>query len=50
MDRVVRRTSCGVSFGDVRITDLGFADDAVILVETTETLTEALEILSEGSE
>ena len=50
MGRVVGRTSCGVSFGDVRITDLDFADDAVILAETIETLTEALETLSEESE
>ena len=47
MGRVVRRTSCGASFGDVRITDLDFADDALILAETIETLTEALETLSE---
>ena len=50
MGRVVRRSSCGVSFGDVWITDLDFADDAMILAETIETPTEALETLSEESE
>ena len=48
--QVVRRTSCGVSFGDVRITDLDYADNVVILAETKETLPEALETLSEESE
>ena len=42
MGRVVRRTSCGASFGDVGITDLDFADDAVILTETIKTLTVSL--------
>ena len=41
MGRVVRRTNCRVSFGDVRINDLDFADDAVILAETIESLTDA---------
>ena len=39
-----------MSFGDVRITDPDFADDAVIPAETIETLTEALETMSEESE
>ena len=50
MGRVIGRTSCGISFGDVHITDLDFADDAVILAETIETLPETLETLSEESE
>ena len=50
MDRVVVRTSCGASFGNVRITDLDFADDAVIFAETLDVLTEALETLSEEAE
>ncbi len=51
MRRVVGETSgCGVSFGDVRITDLDFADDAVIFAETADILTEALESLSEEAE
>ena len=36
--------------GDVRITDLDFADDALILAETIKTQTEALETLSEESQ
>ena len=35
------------SYGNVRITDLDFADHAVILVGITDTLTEAVETLSE---
>ena len=50
MDRVVDRTDCGVSFGEVRVTDLDFADDAVIFAETLDVLTEALETLSEEAE
>ena len=50
MDRVVDRSGCGVSFGDVRITDLDFADDAVIFAETLDVLTAALETLSEEAE
>ena len=51
MNHVMRRMSvksgCGMSFGKVRITDLDFADDAVIFAETTEVLAEVLESLSE---
>ena len=36
-----------MSFGTVRITDLHFADDAVIFAETTEVLAGALDSLSE---
>ena len=47
IDHVLRRMSeksgCGVSFGKVRITDLDFADDAVIFAEITEVLAGALE-------
>ena len=50
MEGVVGKTGCGVSFGDVRITDLDFADDAVIFAETVGILTSALETLSEESE
>ena len=39
MDHVMGRMSgCEVSFGTVRITDLDFADDAVIFAEKTEVL------------
>ena len=34
MDRAVGGSGCGVSFGEVLITDLDFADDAVIFAET----------------
>ena len=50
MGNVMRRSSCGASFGDVHITDLDFADDAVIFAETIEAITEALETLSEEAE
>ena len=40
----------GLSFGTNRITDLDFADDAVIIVGTTEVLSEALESLIEEAE
>ena len=39
-----------VSFGNVRITDLDFADDAVIFAETTKILAGALDSLSEEAE
>ena len=44
------RSSCGVSFANVKISDLDFADDAVIFVETLDILLEALEMLNEESE
>ena len=47
MERVVGGTGCGVSFGNVRITDLDFADDAVVFAETIGLLVGALERLSE---
>ena len=50
MERVVGESGCGVSFGDVRITDLDFADDAVVFAETLEILVGALERLSEEAE
>ena len=38
MDRILgrmsERSSCGASFGNVKISDLDFADDAVFFVET----------------
>ena len=34
LGRMSEKSGCGVSFGSVRITDLDFADDAVILAET----------------
>ena len=50
LGRMSERSDCGVSFGTVRITDLDFADDAVIFAETTEVLAEALDSLNEEAE
>ena len=38
MGKMSKKSSCGVSFETVRITDPDFADDAVIFAETTEVL------------
>ena len=38
MGRMLEKSGCGVSLGTVRITELDFADDAVIFAETTEIL------------
>ena len=43
----MERSSCGASFGNVKISDLDFADDAVIFVETLDILLGALEVLNE---
>ena len=34
LGRMSERSSCGASFGNVKISDLDFADDAVIFAET----------------
>ena len=39
------RSSCSVSFGNVKISDLDFADDAVIFAETLDIILRALEVL-----
>ena len=44
------RSSSGTLFGNVRISDLDFAGDAVIFVETLDILLGALEVLNEESE
>ena len=44
------RSSCGASFGNVKISDLDFADDSVIFAETLGILLGALEVLNEESE
>ena len=44
------RSSCGASFGNIKISDLDFADDAVIFAETLDILLVALEVLNEESE
>ena len=41
------RLSCGASFGNVKISDLDFADDAVIFAETLDVLVGALDVLNE---
>ena len=45
--KMSEKSGCGVSFGTVRGIDLVFADDAIILAETTEVLVKALDSLSE---
>ena len=54
MDHVLGRMSeesgCGLSFATVRVTDLDFADDAVIFAQTTEIVAGALDSLSEEAE
>ena len=50
LGRMSERSSCGVSFGNVKISDLDFADDAVIFAETLDILLGALEVLNEMSE
>ena len=47
---MLERSSCGVSFGNVKISDLDFANDAVIFVEILDILLGALEVLNEVSE
>lgn len=47
LGRAVDRSSCGASIGNFKVTDLDFADDAVILAETLEVLEIALEALHE---
>ena len=41
---------CGASIGNVKISDLDFTDDAVIIEETLDILLGALEVLNEESE
>ncbi|KAG0726800.1 DNA-directed RNA polymerases I, II, and III subunit RPABC2 [Chionoecetes opilio] len=47
LDKVVDRSNCGASVGNTKITDLVFADDAVIFAESLEVLVMALEALHE---
>ena len=50
LGRMSERSSCGASFGNVKISDLDFADDAVIFAEILDILLGALEVLNEESE
>ncbi|KAG0730593.1 Retrovirus-related Pol polyprotein from type-2 retrotransposable element R2DM [Chionoecetes opilio] len=47
LDKVVDQRDCGASIGNTKITDLVFADDAVIFAESLEVLVMALEALHE---
>ena len=38
MGRMSERSSCSASFGNVKISDLDFADDAIIFVEPLDIL------------
>ena len=49
LGRMSERAICGASFENVKISDVDFADDAVILVETLDILLGALEVLNEES-
>ena len=50
LGRMSERSSCGASFGNVKISDLDFADDAVTFAETLDILLGALKVLYEESE
>ena len=47
---MTERPSCGASFGKIKITDLDFADDAVIFAETLDIIFGMLELLNEELE
>ena len=42
MERMSEKSSCGTSFGIVKISEVDFADDAVIFAETLDILLGAL--------
>ena len=50
LGRISERSSCGASFGNVKISDVDIADDAVIFAETVDILLGALKLLNEESE
>ena len=50
LGRMSERSSCHASFGNVKISDLDFADDAVIFAEALDILSGALKVLNEESE
>ena len=47
---MLERSSCGALLGNVKISDLDFADYVVILAETLDVVTGAFEALTEESE
>ena len=50
LGRMSEKSGCGVSFGTVPITDLAFADDAVIFAETPDVFAGTPDSLSEKAE
>ena len=50
LGRMLERSSCRASFGQVKISDLHFADDAVILAEILDIILGSLEVLNEEFE
>ena len=38
LGRMSERSSCGASFGNIKISDFDFADDAIIFAETQESI------------
>ena len=50
LGRMSERSSCGPSFGNIKISDFDFGDDAVIFAETLDILLGALEVLNEESD
>ena len=49
-ERMSERSSCVALFGNVKISDLDFADDAVIFADTLDIVLGALEVVNEESE
>ena len=47
LGRMSESSSCGTSFGNVKISDFDFTDDAVIFAEILDILPGALEVLKE---
>ena len=50
LGRMLERSSCGASFGNVKISDLDFTDDAFIFAETLDILLGAVKVLNEELE
>ena len=50
LERMSKTSSCSASFGNVKISDLNFADDSVIFAEMLDILMGAHGVLNEGSE
>ena len=50
LGRMSERSSCGASFGNIKISDHNFADDAVISAEMLDILVGALAVLKDESE